>query len=32
MHDVVLAVIFAGMILVPCIIASTSSKTSDEEA
>jgi hypothetical protein len=32
MHDLILASIFAAMILVPCVVASGSGKSSEEEA
>lgn len=32
MHDIILAAIFAAMILVPCIVASASGKSNEEEA
>jgi hypothetical protein len=32
MHDLILAFVFAAMILTPCIVASLSGKSSGEEA
>jgi hypothetical protein len=32
MHDLIIASIFAAMILIPCIVASASGKTSEEKA
>ena len=32
MHDLILAAVFAAMILLPCIVASASGKSSGEEA